>query len=155
ELLPNEGGGPVESPAVRRVVEPAARARRVGERDDSPPLHLVALADTGREGREPEQPPQCEAPDRDDQTWPQQLELPFPPERAELLFARRRCPVAAARGGPAGITPCDRGAVEGCVEVVLVELQPAAQCPACAAAPRQPLLSFDHAGRLAEQICAL
>src|SRR5207245_10084918 len=39
--------------------------------------------------------------------------------------------------------------------LVLLELEPAAERPARAAAPRQALFSFDDAGRLAVQVCAL
>ena len=119
------------------------------------PSQLVPLADARRERREAEQPPQREPADRDDQARPQQLELPVAPERAELLLARRRRPVAAARRGAAGIAARDGGAVEGRVELVLVELEPAAERPAGAPAPRQPLLSLDDARRLAEQVRAL
>ena len=45
-------------------------------------------------------------------------------------------------GALAGIAARDRRAVEGRVELVLVELEPAAERPAGAAAPRQTLLSF-------------
>jgi len=116
---------------------------------------LVPLADTRGERRQPEQPPQRKPADGDDQAWPQQLELPVAPEGAELLLARRRRPVAAARCRATGIAARDRGAVEGCVELVLLELEPTPERPAGAPAPGQALFSFDDARRLAEEIRAL
>ena len=82
-------------------------------------------------------------------------ELPVAPELAELLLARRRRPVAAARRRPARVAARDRAAVERLVELVPVELEPAAQGGAGAAAPGPPLLALDDAGRLAVEVGAL
>ena len=71
------------------------------------------------------------------------------------MLARRRRAVAAARRGAPGVAARDRGAVEGRVELVLLELEPTAERPPRAAAPRQPLLSFDNAGRLAVEVGGL
>ena len=57
----------------------------------------VALADRLGQRRDAEQPPQREPADGDDQVRAQQLELPVAPELAEVLLARRRRAVAAAR----------------------------------------------------------
>src|SRR5262245_50183816 len=127
ELLSNEGGRLGEPSSVRRVVEPAARARRMGERDDRRAVELVALADAGCERGEPEQPPQRQPADRDDQAGSQQLQLPLPPEGAKLLLARRGRAVTAARFGAARIAARNRGAIERGVELVLPELEPATQ----------------------------
>ena len=67
---------------------------------------------------------------------------------------RRRLPVAALRV-LARVAARDRGAVEGRVELVLVELEPAAQRSAGAAAPRAALLALDDARGLAEHVRAL
>ena len=64
-------------------------------------------------------------------------------------------PIAAARRDTPRIAPCDRGAVEHPVEVVLVEPEPAAQRLAGATSPWPELLALDHARRLSEQIRAL
>src|ERR1700759_582483 len=116
----------------------------MGEGYDRRSPSLEALPDAGRERGQAEQPAQREAADRDDQTWAQQLELPVAPERAELLLMRRRRPVAASGRRTARVAARDGGAVEGAVELVLGELEPAAQRPARAPAPGQPLLSLDH-----------
>src|SRR5215471_9667889 len=155
ELLANQRHGPPEPLAVCRDVEPAARAGGVGERDDGRFVEHVPLADALRQRRQAEEPPQRETADRDDEPRAEQLELPVAPEGAELLFARRRRPVAAAGRCATGVAARHRGAVEGGVEVALLELEPAAERPAGTPAPRQPFLSLDHARRLAEEIRAL
>src|SRR6266480_2745837 len=63
ELGGHECGGCGKAFAVRRNVEPAARAGRVGERHDRRSVQLVPLADAGRERREAEQPAQREPAD--------------------------------------------------------------------------------------------
>src|SRR5579862_1314222 len=155
ELGADERGCLLETVAVGRDVEPAARAGRMRQRDDRNSRALEALADARRERREAEETPQREPADGDDQPRPEQLELPVAPEGAELLLPRSRRPVASAGRRPAGIAARHRGAVEGRVELVLLELEPAAKRPAGAAAPRQPLVSLDHTGRLAEEVGAL
>ncbi len=81
------------------------------------------------------------------------------PSRARRRTAPARAASASGRRGPTrrapGIAARDRGAVEGRVELVLLELEPAAQRPAGTPAPRQPFLSLDDAGRLAEEVGAL
>src|SRR5205807_4463231 len=108
QLLTDERHRSCEPLAVCGVVEPAAGAGRVGERDDGRPLELVPLTDARGQRAEPEQPPQREAADGDDQARPQQLELPIAPEGAELLLPRRRRPVAAARRSAARVAARDR-----------------------------------------------
>src|SRR5204863_6316456 len=71
ELRADECGGCGKAFAVRRNVEPAARAGRVGERHDRRSVQLVPLADARRERREAEQPAQREPADGDDQARPQ------------------------------------------------------------------------------------
>src|SRR5215470_4051808 len=124
----------------------------MGERNDRCRGQLEALSDAGRERRKAEQPSECQAADRDDQTRLQQRELPVAPERAQLLLVRRRRPVAAAGRCAARVAARDGRAVEGGVELVLVELEPAAQSPAGASTPGEPLLSLDDARRLTEEI---
>src|SRR5262249_27961321 len=107
------------------------------------------------EGAAADQAPDREPADRHDQFRPEQAQLPLEPERAQLLLARRRHPVAGARRRAAGVAPGDGGAVERRVEGVVVEVEPAAQVLAGAAAPRSPLLALEHAGRLAVHVGAL
>ena len=77
--------------------EPAARAGRVRERDgDGAVVRSNAVPTQLGEVRDAEQPIDGEPADRDDQLRPDQPQLPVPPEGAELLFARRRRPVAAS-----------------------------------------------------------
>src|SRR5689334_9292946 len=119
-------------------------------------LQLVAEADAGREAApDPEDRPDREAPDRDDEAWSDQLELPAPPEGAELLLAWRRRPVATARGRASGIATRHRGAVERPVEVVLVELEPAAQSLAGSSPPGSALGALDDPGCLAVHVRTL
>jgi hypothetical protein len=68
---------------------------------------------------------------------------------------RRRGAITAAGRRLARIAARHRGAVEGRVEVVLVELEPASQRSAGSAAPRATLLALDRARRLAEHVGAL
>ena len=144
-----------ESFAVAGLMRPAARARRVGQRDDGHAVALEALADRRREIGETEHASKREAAHRDDQPGSKQLELPVAPELAEVLLARRRCAVAATRRHAPGIAACHRRAVERRVERLLLELEPAAELLAGAAAPREPLLALDDPGRLSEEIRVL
>src|SRR5436190_7024230 len=125
------------------------------QRDHDGVAVRVAPPDELADALQAEQPPRGEAADRDDEPRADQLELPFAPERAEVLLARRRRPVAAAGGGAPGITARDGRAVEAGVELVLVELEPAPQAPAGAAAPGPALLALDDPWRLAEHVGAL
>src|SRR5262245_37192967 len=134
--------------AVCRHVQPPARSGRMRQRDHSRPAKLVATADARREAAEAEQPLDREAAHRNDQLGLQELELPSAPESAELLLARRRRPVAAAGDGAPRIAARHRRAVEGGVEVLLVEVEPAPQRLAGAPAPRTALLALDDAGSL-------
>src|SRR5882724_2859194 len=127
----------------------------MGQRNDCCSVALVAAADARRQTRDAEQAADGEPAHGDDQPRSQQLELPVRPERTELLLAGCGSAIAATREGTSWITPCHRRAIEGSVELVLLEVEPAAERLACAAAPRPPLLSFDHAGRLAVHVCAL
>jgi hypothetical protein len=141
---------------VRGDIRPAARARRVGEWNDRDALELVTAADAvGQAPGQTEEPLQREAADRDDEARAEQLELPVAPELAELLLARRRCPVAASGRSTPGIAACDRGAEERRVEGLFVEREPAAKRLASAAAPRQALFALDDAGSLSIHIRAL
>src|SRR5688500_5121563 len=144
-----------ESGAVRDVVQPAARAGGMGQRDHDRAGRVIALADRVRQRLDAEQLAECKPADRDDQVWAEQLELPVAPEPAKLLLARRRRAVAAARGGAAGIAARHRRAVEALVELVALESKPAPQRRARAAAPGQALLALDDSRCLAEQVRAL
>ena len=125
------------------------------QRDHDRVAARIALADRIGQRRDPEQAPKREPADGDDQVRPQQLELPVAPELAELLLAWRRRAVAAARRRAPGVAAGDGGAVEGLVQLVALEPEPAAELLPGAAAPRQPLLAFDDPRRLAEEIRAL
>src|SRR5581483_2417218 len=141
--------------AVRRRVQPAADARGVGERHDRRSRVLERRANALVERAETEQPPDREAADGEDQLRPQQPELPLEPEPAQLLLARAGDPVAGARRRPAGIAARDRRAVEGGVELVLVEVEPAAEVLPGAAAPGSALVALDRPRRLAVDVGAL
>ena len=144
------------APRFGRVVEPAARAGRVRERDDRRRRPArSARRRSGVSDVEPEQTPQREPADRDDQLRPQQLELPVAPERAELLLARRRRAVAAAgrRRGPGSSASPTRSRRSRRTRPRRARASGAAS--GRRAAPRQPLLSLDDARRLAEEIRAL
>ena len=90
-----------------------------------------------------------------DQLRPDQLQLPLAPEGAELLLAGRRRPISATRRRASGIATGHRRAVERPVEVVFVQLEPAAKRLAGATAPRATLCSFDDARRLPVHVRAL
>ena len=113
---------------------------------------VEALTDACVEAGQPEQPPDREPSDRHDQAWREQPNLPFAPERAQLLLAGGRCPVASTRRRPARIAARHRGAVERRVERVLVEPEPAAKRLTGAPSPRAPLIALDDARRLAQDV---
>src|SRR5215470_3051146 len=113
------------------------------KRDRRCAVGLVAAADALGDALQAEQPSRGKAADGDDQARADQAELPVAPEGAELLLAGRRRPVSPARGRLARIAARDRGAIEGGVELVLVELQPPAEGSAGPAAPRQPFNALD------------
>src|ERR671924_669666 len=118
------------------------------QRDRRRSVQLEPAPDRVAEVRDAEQPLRAQAADDEDQLRADELELPLAPVGAELLLPRRRGPVAAPARRLPGIAAGDGGAVEGCVEVLLVQLEPATERPAGAAAPRQPLLALDGARRL-------
>jgi hypothetical protein len=118
------------------------------ERDDERARVLEGGADALVEWAPPEQARDREPADRDDQLRAQDPQLPIEPERAQLLLARGRDAIARSRRRSPRVAPGDRGAVEGGVERLLVEIEPAAQVLAGASAPGPPLLPLDHAGRL-------
>jgi hypothetical protein len=109
---------------------------------------------------QPEAPEGCgngiaTAPFNSIRSRPEQAQLPFLPEGAEPPLLRCCCAVAAARKRLTGIATRDRGEIEGLVEALLVELEPAAERLARAAAPGTPLFAFDDTWRQAEEIGAL
>src|SRR3954463_2803176 len=108
-------------------------------------VELIRATDALGQAADPEQALDRKTADRNDQLRPQDLEFPAAPERAQLLLARSRRPVAASRSRPSRIAPCDRGAVERRIELVLLEAEPAAQGLAGTAAPRAALLALDDA----------
>src|SRR5436309_685655 len=77
----------------------------------------------------------------------------FPVTQMSAICAA--CEPTASGGGAARVAARDRGAVERRVELLLLELEPAAQRAAGPPPPRQPLLALDHARRLAEEVRAL
>src|SRR5581483_5638867 len=86
---------------------------------------------------------------------PQQAQLVVAPQRAEPLLLGRRRAVAAPGRRASGVAARHRRAVEGRVELVLVELEPAAQRLSGATAPRPSFFALDDARRLAEEVRAL
>src|SRR5581483_4373313 len=152
ELRPHGDDRPFEPQPVRGVVQPPARAGRVGEWHDGHPLELEPLAHAREEAERAEDLPDGEPANGDDQPRPEQAELPLAPERAQPLLGRRRRPVAPAGRRPAGVAARDRGAVERLVERGLVEVEPAPERPARAAAPRPTLDALEQTGRLADEV---
>src|SRR5204862_7773370 len=116
-------------------VEPCARAGGVRKRDRDDAVEVETAPDALSKPGSSENPLDREPAHGDEEPRAQQLELPLPPEGAELLLAGRGRPVAAAARGPPRIAAGDRGAVEGRVELLLVETEPASQRLAGAAAP--------------------
>src|SRR5919108_688779 len=125
------------------------------QRDRRRSVQLEPAPDRVAEVRDAEQPLRAQAADDEDQLRADELELPLAPVGAELLLPRRRGPVAASARRLPGIAAGDGGAVEGRVEVLLVQLEPATERPAGAAAPRQAFLALDRAGRLSVDVGAL
>src|SRR5687768_6990412 len=107
----------------------------MGKRDNRGAVPLEAPANAARQTRDPEQAADRKTSHRDDELRADDLELPVAPERAQLALARRRRAIAAAGGWAARIATGDRGAVEGRVELVLLQLEPATQRSACTATP--------------------
>src|SRR5437016_2071250 len=125
ELCVHERDGEFDLGAVRGRVEPAARAGGMGERDrDNIAGQLVPVANALADGRYSQQATRRQAADRDDERRADDRELPFAPEGAEVLLLRRRSAVAAARRLRARVAAGDRGAVEGLVELLLLEPEP-------------------------------
>ena len=118
-------------------------------------VELEPPADALGEARQAEQPPDREAADGDDQRRARSRRAPT---RARTRRAPARAASACGRRGRRrlpGVAARDRGAVEGRVELVLVQLEPAAQRLAGAAAPGAALLALDDPRRLAEHVRAL
>src|SRR2546421_5703545 len=122
------------------------------QRDRDLPVTLETHSDALGDAPHTEQPARCEAADDDGEPGLQQLEFPVAPERAQLLLARRRRPVAPSGRSAPRVAARDGRAVEGGIKGVLVHVEPAAQRPAGPAAPGTPLLSLLHSGRLAEHV---
>src|SRR5580765_3948262 len=125
------------------------------QRDRDRVLELVAHADALADALDAEKAARGEPADRDDESRMHELELPPPPELAEVLLGRSRRPVAAAARRRAGVAAGHGRAVERRVELVLVEVEPAAERASRAAAPRQPFEPLLLARRLSEDVCAL
>src|SRR5205085_11758578 len=101
-----------DSGSVRRIVQPAARAGRMGQGDRRRVAVAELLSDTLRDALQPQEPPGGKAADRNAQAWSKQEQLPLAPEGAELLLAGSRRAVAPAARRLARIAARDRGAVE-------------------------------------------
>src|SRR5947208_694157 len=127
----------------------------MGERDRRDAVELVPAADAVDEAHAPQHPLDREAADGHDERRAQEPELPLTPERAELLLARRGRAVAATAQGTSRIAAGDRRAVEGRVELLLVEAEPAAERPSRTASPGASLDAFDDTGSLPEDVRAL
>src|SRR5207302_5034773 len=115
------------------------------KRDRDGAVVLEAASDALADALQSQQTSGREPADRDDQAGADEAPLPVAPEPAELLLPGRGRSVAAAARRLARIAAGDGSAVEGRIELVLVEVEPAAQCPARTASPRAALFSFLHA----------
>src|SRR5207302_4502493 len=96
QLVAHQGRSARGQVSVCRVIEPAARARGMWQRNHRRAVLLVAAADARREAAQSEQTLDRESADRDDQPRAQDRELPLSPEGAQLLFAWGRRSVAPA-----------------------------------------------------------
>src|SRR5512146_256226 len=132
--------------AVLGRVQPARCARWMWEGDRGRTAEVVTPADRIGETRHAEEPSRRESADRHDQLRLEEPQLRVTPALAEPLLLRRRRAVAASRACASGVAPRHRGAVERRVELVLVELEPAAQRLARTASPRAAFLALDDAG---------
>src|SRR5438067_13918602 len=110
----------------------------MGKRNRDRAVEVVAPADRLGDTRDAEQPARGEAADGHDQLRPQEAQLRVMPAFAEPLLLRCRRAVAASGTRTARITPCHGRAIEGRVELVLIELQPATKRLAGAPAPGSP-----------------
>ena len=150
QLLADEAERLNQTSAVGRVVEPAARPRRVRQGNRDGAAELVARADALGQAGPSEQTPHGQAADEQDETRPEQPQLPVEPEGAEVPLDWCRRAVAPPGWVPARVAAGDRGAVEGLVERLLVELEPAAERAPGTAAPRASLQALDDTGRLTD-----
>src|SRR5437867_8674663 len=115
----------------------------------------MGTADATGEAGDSQQRPDRQSAHRDDQPRPQELHLPVSPERAQLPLPWRRRTIASSGWHASWIAARHRGAVEGGVELVLVQLQPAPQRLARTPPPGPALLTLDDAGGLAVEVRAL
>src|SRR5204862_4316789 len=125
--------------AVGTVIQPAARAGGVREGNRGGVAVLEAAADALGDAFQAQQSSCCDSAHGHDQARADESQLPVAPECAELLLAGCGRAVASTGRRLPGVAARDGCAVEGGVERVLVELEPAAQRPAGAAAPRPAL----------------
>src|SRR5437870_5990102 len=112
-----------------RCVQPGARAGRMRQRDRRDAVELVQAADAVDQAPAAEHSLDRKAADGHDERRAQDPELPLPPERAELLLTRCGRAIAPTARGTSRIAARDRRAVEGGVELLLVEAEPAAERP--------------------------
>src|SRR5204863_5273065 len=105
----------------------AAHAGRVGNGDHRRARVLEGRADALVQSSHLHQTPGRQAADGDDELRPKQPQLPVEPEGAELLLPPGRDTIPGAGRRATRVAAGDRGTVEGRVEGVLVETEPAAE----------------------------
>ena len=159
DLAPSVGEGLAEPPPVRRLVEPGARARGMGERDHDRVVDDVALADAFGQRPRADDRGCREAADREDQRGAEKAKLLDAPRCTEAPLGGRRRSIAAARDA-ARVAARDRRAVERRIERLLVELEPRTQRATGPALPRRAGGALDDSRRLPVEIrpssrCAL
>src|ERR1044072_2843000 len=120
------------------------------ERNRDSVAELEPRADAAGQAGDPEHALDRKPSDRDNQARPEKAKLPLEPEAAEVELTWARRPIPSPARMPARIAARDRAAVEGRVERVLVQLEPAAECLAGPPAPGPALPPFDAAGGLAD-----
>src|SRR5215475_5808542 len=125
------------------------------ERDRGDTVVLVAPADAFADALQAEQASSGEAADGDDQLRVDETELPIAPEGTQLPLTWCRRAIAPPARCFARVAASHGRAVEGRIELVLIELEPAAQRPARASTPGQALQALVGARRLAEDVRAL
>src|SRR5437660_1616059 len=109
---------------------------------DGRAVEFEAASDAADQPADAEQLRDRQPSDGDDQPRSQDAQLPLAPELAQLLLARGGRAVAAARRCAPRVATCHGSAVEGRVELLLVQLEPAAQRAARTAPPRPSLLAL-------------
>ncbi len=151
KLLADERDRTLESFAVLRDVQPPARTRRVRKRDRHGAPESATRPHVVGQTIDAENTVRREAAHRDDESRPKETELAIEPTPAQLELGGRRPAVSSPSCVPSRIAAGHRAAVEGPVEALLVEFEPASKRPPGAAAPWAAFLRLDDARRLPDQ----